>query len=133
MNPTLSNVLMVAAGGAAGALARFGVVLLVKPHAPDFPMGTLVVNLAGCLMIGVLAGLVDAHPMQRGSWAWTLLAVGVLGGFTTFSSFAIETADMLQARRFAAVAVYVIVSNVVGIALALGGWALAQWMRTPGT
>ncbi|MCX5406167.1 CrcB family protein [Streptomyces sp. NBC_00335] len=87
----------VAAGGAVGAAARYGVGLL-WPAAPGaFPWGTFWINVAGCALIGVLMVLISeggrsAHPLVR-----PFLGVGVLGGFTTFSTYAVDFARLLDA------------------------------------
>jgi CrcB protein len=114
---------LVALGGALGALARFGVVSLVKPHSPGFPSGTLACNLAGCAVIGLLAGWLSRMNTPTDNLRLFLFA-GVLGGFTTFSSLGLEVTEMLRESRFAHAAAYVLLSNAVGIALALAGYAL---------
>lgn len=116
-------ILLVALGGALGAGARFGLVALVKPHAPHFPLGTLVCNLLGCAAIGLLAGWLTRWTTSADAFR-AFVFVGVLGGFTTFSSLALELSDMLRDQRWGAAALYVIVSNAAGIGLALGGYAL---------
>lgn len=102
---------VVALGGAAGALARAGVaaVLPVRPGA--LPLATLVVNLVGCLLLGLLLA------RQPGPRRQVFFGTGVLGGFTTFSAFALET-DQLLARAPAAALLYVALSVGGGVALA---------------
>lgn len=78
----------IAVGGALGAVARYGVGL-VLPHGPGFPWATFAVNVVGCLLLGVLVALLDARG--RHSLARPFLGVGVLGGFTTFSAYTAET------------------------------------------
>ncbi|MCE2654442.1 MAG: CrcB family protein [Planctomycetaceae bacterium] len=126
------NVLLVALGGAIGACMRYALVGLVRPMSPGFPTGTLLANLAGCAAIGLLAGWLmggiggtGAAGGQR-EQVRLFLFVGVLGGFTTFSSFALEVTEMVRAGRWGAAGVYVVVSNVVGLGLAVGGYALAE-------
>lgn len=116
-------ILLVAVGGAAGALLRFGLVALIKPHAPHFPLGTLACNLFGCAVIGALAGWL-ARSGGPSESVRLLIFAGLLGGFTTFSSFALELVEMLRAGRFAAAVAYLLLSNVLGIALAIGTYAL---------
>ncbi|MEU1281017.1 fluoride efflux transporter CrcB [Streptomyces sp. NPDC005805] len=89
----------VAVGGAAGAVARHGAEVLWPAPAGGFPWAVLGVNLLGCALIGVLMPLVAedgraAHPLVR-----PFLGVGVLGGFTTFSTYAFDTVDLLEHGR----------------------------------
>ncbi|MFB6615809.1 CrcB family protein [Streptomyces sp. NPDC085524] len=86
----------VAAGGALGASARYGVSLIWPAGTGDFPWATLWVNAAGCALIGVLMVLISeggrsAHPLVR-----PFAGVGVLGGFTTFSTYAVDFSRLLD-------------------------------------
>jgi CrcB protein len=119
--------LAVMIGAAVGAAARYAVVLMVRPHAPHFPWGTLTVNLIGCAVIGLIAGRI--HPVlstRPDETLWLLLAVGLLGGFTTFSSFGIETLQLISEGRTGSAVGYVLASNVLGLALAAGGYLLTR-------
>ncbi len=112
--------LWVALGGAAGAAARFGVAQWAAARwGWAFPWGTLAVNLTGSLAIGLLMTLLvgrGAEPYWR-----LLLVTGFLGGYTTFSAFSYETLQLLEQRRWDAVALYVCSSLLFGlVACALG-------------
>ena len=121
----MRNLLLVMIGGAAGAGLRweFGR-LALRQLGPGFPWGTLGVNLAGGLLMGLLAGALRG-PGAPDQPLWLLLAVGLLGGFTTFSAFSLDIFVMLERGRAAAVAVYV-GASVLGslLLLALGWWAV---------
>jgi len=111
----------VAIGGAAGSVARYACsVAALRWLGPGFPWGTLFVNLTGSFAIGVLASLAaaDGRPLL-GPEARALLLVGVLGGFTTFSSFSLETLNLAREGAFGAAALNVAAS--VGLCLA-GVW-----------
>ena len=82
--------LAVALGGGLGSLARHGVGLWARGLWPAFPAATLIVNAAGSLAIGLLAGYAAARPEWSPAWRLGLMT-GVLGGFTTFSAFSLET------------------------------------------
>jgi CrcB protein len=109
--------LAVAVGGAMGAGARWGVSELV-PAAGGFPWPTLLVNVSGSLLLGVLMVLVvdvyETHHLVR-----PFLGVGVLGGFTTFSTYALETRDLLALGEYLLAAAY-LVGSVVACLLAVG-------------
>lgn len=105
--------LVVAAGGALGSMARHGVNVLVHGRWPlmRFPLSTLVVNVLGCLIIGLLAGLVMSDRITFRFYWREFLFVGILGGFTTFSAFGLDT--MTLARTSTAAAVWNVVAQVV--------------------
>jgi CrcB protein len=106
----------VAAGGALGALARYGVGLALPPAPGAFPVATFGINVLGCLLIGVLLVLVTevraAHPLVR-----PFLATGVLGGFTTFSTYAVD-AQLLLVTGHAATAFGYLAGTLVAAVLA---------------
>jgi CrcB protein len=98
------SLLLVAAGGALGSVARYllaGAVHRIAP--PFFPYGTFVVNVTGCLVFGLLAGLANERGMI-GPGGRTFLLIGLLGGYTTFSTFGFETFELLRAAKFGAAA-----------------------------
>ncbi len=102
--------LLVASGGATGALLRFalGRVQVLYAPAAGFPLATFTVNLLGCTLMGLFYKLLlqsDYHPMQQG--LWLLLATGLLGGFTTFSAFALDSLQLLQKGQGGLAALYV--------------------------
>ena len=106
---------VVALGGVLGASARYGVGLLL-PHAPGtFPLGTLLINVVGGFLIGVLIDAVAARPLLR-----PFAITGILGGFTTFSTYAVDAEQLLAAGRLALAGAY-----LVGT---LGGALVATWL-----
>ena len=124
MSGSLPGLAAVAVGGALGASLRYGVGLAAKSGFGDsFPYGTLSVNLLGCLLIGFAAGLLPEGGGPRASLRLFVI-VGCLGGFTTFSSFGIETLRLIDASRLSAAAGYVLASNIGGVLLCfVGAWA----------
>lgn len=121
------NLPLIALGGALGALARYlagGAVHRLFP-AVAFPVGTLAVNVLGCLLIGFLGGLAEArHGM--GPEARGFLLVGLLGGFTTFSSFGYETLALARDAEMGRALLNVAASVVLGLAAVWAGNALAR-------
>lgn len=117
---SLSALLLVAAGGALGSVLRYLVSLLaVAWFGAGFPWGTLAVNVLGSAAIGVLAGLGVQGEMRL------LLVTGLLGGFTTFSAFSLET-GLLAERHAGLAALYVAASLGLGLAAFVLSWRLAR-------
>jgi len=115
--------LAIGLGGALGSMARHGVNVAVSRlggHAT--PYATLVVNVTGCAVIGVLAGLVAGGRLTMGPTTRLFVFVGVLGGFTTFSSFGLDTLTLAHEGRHAAAAWNVVLQVVVGLAAVAGGY-----------
>lgn len=112
-------------GGGIGAALRHGVQRASLVYfGASFPYGTIIVNVAGGLLMGVLAGL---FLLKTGVGEGTrlFLTTGILGGFTTFSAFSLDAALMWQRGDYAPLAVYVVGSVVLSLAaLALGFWAV---------
>lgn len=115
----LWNFLAVALGGAIGSCIRYGVSLCYNGTHSVFALPTLSVNVIGSLAIGLLYAYCSNYsvptPMKM------FLFVGLLGGFTTFSSFSLETVNMLRNGYIGAAAVYSLGSLVVGVLMAFGG------------
>ncbi len=115
--------LLAASGGALGALARWGLSLAL-PSPGGWPWATLLVNLSGCLLLGALLAAL-AHRSPEPSWARPFLGVGVLGGYTTYSTFAVEVVDLVDDGAVALAIGYLLASVVGGIlAVALGARAV---------
>jgi CrcB protein len=128
--PGLTAILVIALGGAAGAVCRYAVTgpimgkLITDPQHPRFPWGVLAVNLAGCLLIGVIAAaLIDRPADDRLRF---LLVTGFLGSFTTFSAFGLDTFELLKADAPGLALANVAASVVGGTALAAAGWVITQ-------
>lgn len=121
------TILLLAAAGALGALARYGLgVALVAMLGADLPWATFLVNLLGCLAFGLVYVLAEGRalpglPVSRG-----VLLVGFLGAFTTFSSFAYEAVDLFRLGRPLVAATYVLAQNALGLLGVVGGMALGR-------
>jgi CrcB protein len=125
--PLLLKLLCVAAGGAVGTLARYGTATLLRgwTDRTDFPLGTLAVNLAGCFVMGYLQALFEDRWLLREEYRLALL-VGVLGGYTTFSTFGFETYALLRDGQFLRATVNLLLNNVLGVLLVLIGYGLGR-------
>lgn len=110
-------------GGAIGAGARFAVGQLAR--GPDFPWATLTVNLAGALLMGLLAGAMGRHGPPGGS-VWLFLGTGVLGGFTTFSAFSLDAMTLFGRGAYGLASAYVLTSVLGALALFAGGFLLTR-------
>jgi len=127
--PSLVSVLFVAIGGALGSVSRYlvGTWAQTASKSIDFPYGTLTVNLVGCFVIGFLSQLAEARGVFT-SETRSLVFIGVLGGFTTFSSFGNDTINLLRdGETFNALA-NVSVNVIVGLFLVWLGRACAYWI-----
>jgi CrcB protein len=118
MNPYL----LVAIGGALGSMARYGTGVLVgKAWSASFPLGTMLINIVGSLAMGLFIGyLVRTTPAWQAD-ARLFVAIGVLGGFTTFSSFSLDAVSMLERGELGLALFYVLGSVIIGIAALFAG------------
>ncbi|MGK6322408.1 fluoride efflux transporter CrcB [Sphingomonas sp. DT-51] len=121
----MNSLLLVMAGGAIGTAARYLTGrAMTATLGPDWPWGTLTVNLVGGLLMGLLAGTL---ARLGGSESWRLLlGVGLLGGFTTFSAFALDAATMIERGALLGAFGYASVSVTGAIAAVFAGLALAR-------
>lgn len=117
----MNSILVVALGGAIGSVARYLLSTWVMQRATDwrFPIGTFLVNLVGCLVIGVLAGLVLKNNLFT-TETRLFLFTGIVGGFTTFSAFELETFTLLRNGEVLVAGGYILLSVALGL--------LALWL-----
>jgi CrcB protein len=115
--------LLAALGGALGALARWAVGEGLPPSPGTWPWSTLLINLSGCLLLGALFAVLAARVPEP-SWVRPFVGVGVLGGYTTYSTFAVEIVDLTRAGALLSAVGYLLLSVVGGVlAVALGALA----------
>jgi CrcB protein len=124
----MSVVLAVALAGALGAVSRYGLDTLVERHTESsFPWATFLVNTSGCLAVGfVIAALVDRHRAPQ--WLRVGLVMGFCGSFTTFSTFAQETVDLMEAHQLVLAGASVTANVLVGVAAVLAGAKLGGFV-----
>jgi CrcB protein len=118
----------VALGGAIGSVGRFWLTgVMMALTGPRFPWGTLLINVLGSFVIGLVAGLtlttgrIAMHPDVR-----IFLMTGICGGFTTFSAFSLQTLELLQSGDTVSAMGYAIGSVVLCVVATYGGWALSR-------
>ena len=117
--------ILVACGGAVGAVMRYAAVqhitLWATERGSSFPFGTLVVNVVGSFFMGVVVALItnliteNTEVMSDGKSLYIFLATGVLGGFTTFSAFSLDTIRLLENGAFFSAVAYILLSVLAGI------------------
>ena len=120
----MEKFLLVGLGGALGSICRYGISLLSIRTAAGFPWNTLIVNLTGCLLIGLLMGWGGSEKgLQLGTRL--LWVTGFCGGFTTFSTFSWEGMALLKSGNIAGFALYAGLSLILGLALTVMGFWIA--------
>ena len=124
----MTRLLLVAFGGALGSMARYGVGLGAARLFPasTWPWGTLTVNVVGGLAMGLLVGWLGLKAGATQDTVRLFAAVGLLGGFTTFSAFSLETALMIERREYGLAGAYVLLSVVLAVAALTAGLMLAR-------
>ncbi|MDX2114912.1 MAG: fluoride efflux transporter CrcB [Planctomycetota bacterium] len=120
------TVLPVALGGSLGALARLAVYhLAAGPTRTHGPWPTMLINLIGCLALGLFLGWATRRP-DLDERMKAFLTVGVLGAFTTFSTYAADALKLIHEQRWGIALIYITASSALGLALCAGGYALAR-------
>ena len=114
---TLQTLLWLFVGGGLGTLARYGLNGAIAARLPTFPLGTMIVNITGCFVIGFIAAV--SGPSTGRAWlspAWReFLMVGFCGGYTTFSSYGLQTLNLARDSEWLQVTANVVGSNVLGL------------------
>ena len=121
----IKNILSVGAGSFIGGIGRYLISLAMKGVSKGFPWATLLVNLLGCLIIGLLWGFLSRNASESTSWG-LFLTVGLCGGFSTFSTFSKEALTMLQTGQIWGFASYIALSILAGIALVALGYYIGR-------
>ena len=119
------KVLLLLAGGALGTLARYSVSgLSHKIYDGIFPLGTLVVNLVGSLLIGLLWGLLDTGNLSTHTRAF--IFIGIFGGFTTFSTYTLESLNLFKEGDIKLAVINILANNILGLLLVFIGFISAR-------
>lgn len=123
----LAPLLLVGSGGFVGSALRYAIAGWVQRFDPDgsYPYGTLAVNVTGCLVIGLLGGLSETRS-ALGSEARLFVLIGMLGGFTTFSTFGWETLALLREGELGAAGINIAASMVIGLVAVWIGYSLGS-------
>jgi CrcB protein len=127
----IGSSLAVALGGALGSLARFWLAeLLARAGLTEFPWATLAANVSGSLLIGMIAGLTGPDGRLLVAQEWRLFwMVGICGGYTTFSSFSLQTLALAQAGEWGRAGLNIVLSLVLCLLAVVLGYILAAWLN----
>ncbi len=129
MKSGMLNLLLVGAGGFFGAICRYSLAGAVHQltQVTTFPLGTMVVNILGCFLIGLGGGLMELRQLFTPELR-LLLLIGFLGGFTTFSTFGFESWALLRDGEFVLTFVNVVVQVLVGLTAVWFGYGLTRYL-----
>lgn len=111
----IRTLFLIALGGGMGSVLRYLTSVFVqKYYASVFPLATLVTNIIGCLLIGIIIGLLEKNQLTDSAMKW-LLVTGFCGGYTTFSTFGYENISLLQSQNSGLAFIYIGASVIVGL------------------
>jgi len=128
MQSTIVNFVLVAIGGAIGSTARYAVAIFFSRYGFQFPMETFIVNILGCFLLGIVSQIAVKNELLSPEIR-LFMAAGFCGGFTTFSTFMLEIANLLEYHKIIIAALYIGASSVGGLLSVLAGiWLVKLWV-----
>lgn len=128
MNSTLKAIIIVFTGSGIGGVARYGMqTWLLRLYPGIFPLGTFIVNLLGCFLIGLFYAISEKNNVLAPEWR-IALTTGFCGGFTTFSTFAYENVFLLKAGNYSTLLLYIIASVLLGLTGVFAGIYTVKWL-----
>jgi CrcB protein len=124
----VAKIVLLLAGGAVGTLCRYGVTVWLSRIVPSFPLGVLAVNVTGSFLIGLCWCLGEAFHFSVQARAF--LFTGLFGGFTTFSSFSLDTMELFRAGDYKMAIVNILLNNTTGLIAVFAGFFLGKQILT---
>lgn len=122
----MNSLLYLVAGGIIGTIGRYySVAAVQRLMAVEYPYGTLFVNMLGSLLIGFALGLAESHEIGV-QWR-VFLFIGLFGSFTTFSSFTMQSMNLMRAGEWSSALSYILISNVLGLLFVYGGHSASRF------
>ncbi len=121
----ISLILLIGLGGAIGAIARFGIHTALQSQMDDFPLGTFTVNVLGCFLLGALLAFSELRPALSANTR-AFITVGILGSFTTFSTFGAETFELIRTKETTLALLSIGGNLFLGLLAVLAGRALIK-------
>lgn len=122
-----TNLLLIGSGGAIGAVSRYLVAgFFNNKYEHSFPTGTFAVNLVGGLIIGIIWGAFELFNTQPDSKTGLFIIIGVMGGFTTFSAFSLDTYKLIMNKEYMIAGIYILLSNIGSILMTIIGHYLVK-------
>jgi CrcB protein len=118
----LRELLLVGLGGATGSMLRFAISFLIRAN--GFPLATLVINITGSFLLGIVIAFSEKN-VAADPWKY-LLAIGLCGGFTTFSTFSMESLELIKQQQYFLLITYLLTSILFGIAAVWAGHLLMR-------
>ncbi len=120
------SVVVIASGGALGALTRWGISLFIASHVSSaFPWATFSINIVGCIVIGLASALVSkVQTLYLGQF----LIIGFLGAFTTFSTYSMEGINLIMTDKWATGLAYIVSSNILGLMAVIIGFKIGKFI-----
>lgn len=122
-------ILWIALGGAIGSVLRYGIGMAMHGLSGLFPIGTMIVNIIGSILLGAIFAMQEGALKSMSDEMWLFLSIGICGGFTTFSTFGLETYLLWKEKHIVEAALYMISSMIAAPASIALGYAVSKMLK----
>ncbi|MBM4150276.1 MAG: fluoride efflux transporter CrcB [Ignavibacteria bacterium] len=123
-------ILWIALGGAIGSVLRYGIGMAMHGLSGLFPIGTMIVNILGSILLGAFFAMQEGTHKSMSNEMWVFLSIGLCGGFTTFSTFGLETYLLWKEKHIVEAALYMISSMIAAPASIALGYAVSKMLKS---